>query len=261
MHTEGGLLMSNVISVQDYLNAYRPAYEAVKADGSRKRGEKAYENLFAVAQRTDDMQQAQLIIEEEGLMLKLTTEDALDIHEKTLAKLDPLDEVTTVLTNLNIDLYSQAQSTEDITYRSHLLDLQTIEGTAKGKMKMLLAATLADQLIKYDQAKRMVRFWPDNGKAKAGVAAMAKLRRIIRATVAIIETEFEKDWAAMMDEQFFMIQMLAPQNLDEYGCKKKSMHPDTMAAYRDMMTEIMSDDTLFDILMKEQPHCMCYYPE
>lgn len=253
--------MSNGISVQDYLNAYLPAYEAVKADGNRKRGEQAYENLFAVAQRTDDMQQAQLIIEEEGLMLKLTTEDALDIHEKTLAKLDPLDEVTSVLTNLNIDLYSQAQSTEDITYRSQLLELQTIEGTAKGKMKILLAATLADLLIKYDQAKRMVRLWPDNGKAKAGVAAMAKLRQTIKATATIIEAEFDKDWESMMDEPFFMIQMLAPQNLDEYGRRKKSMHPDALPAYRDMMTEIMSDDSLFEILMKEQPHGMCYYPE
>lgn len=253
--------MSNLVSVRDYLAAYKPAYEAVKADGTRKRGEKAYENLFAVADRTNDMQEAQLIIEEEGLILKLTTEDALEIHENTLAKLDPLDEVTTVLTKLNIELYKEAESIEDITYRSQLLEIQTIEGTAKGKMKMLLSASLADLLIKYDQAKRMVRMWPDDGKAKGGVAAMAKLRQAIRGVVAIIENEFGKKWDAMMEEQFFMIWMLAPQNLDEYGRTKKSMHPDSIDAYRDMMNEIMSEESLIEILLREQLHAMCYYPE
>lgn len=257
--------MANVVSVKDFLAAYRPAYDAVKADGKRKRGEKAYEDLFAVADRTDDMQEAQLIIEKEGLMLRLTTEDALDIHENTLAKLDPLDEITTVLTALNVEMYRNAKSVEDITYRSQFLDFETLEKTARGKAKMLLSSNLADLLLKYDKSKRAVREWTRDDIAQGGVSNMAGIRAAVKKLLEKLpeecgwEVKSDKELIdRIFEDQFFMIWLLAPQNTDEYGRTKKTMHPDALDAYRDLLEEIVSDKSLADILKAKQEHSMTY---
>lgn len=249
--------MAGEITVRQFLDAYRPAYDAVKATG-RQRGIKAYEDLFAVADRTDDMQEAQLIIEREGMTLRLTTEDAIEINEETLAKLDPLDEVTTVSTLLNLDIYRNAKSVEDITYRASLLDIQVQRLTAKGKLKIFLAASLADKLIAYDKAKRLLREWPDEVKAKAALSAMAGQRAAVRELVSIIEEEVDLKADEIFDDQFFMVNMLAPQNIDAYGRTKKTMHPDAVKAYREMTEEILSDMTLTEILMREQQNAMVY---
>jgi hypothetical protein len=81
---------SQIISVREFVEQYKPVYDEIKKAGYRIRGEKAYKNLFAVADRTDDMVEAHIIMEEERLLWKIVSEDSLDIFETILEAMDPL---------------------------------------------------------------------------------------------------------------------------------------------------------------------------
>jgi len=105
------------ISVRDFLEQYRPAYEEVRKAGYRKRTEKAYENIFAVADRTNDLLEAQIILEKERLLWKIVYEDWLDIFEPIIEAIDPLS-TWTLLPNIFIyENYRDCNCEEEMLYR------------------------------------------------------------------------------------------------------------------------------------------------
>ena len=107
---------AEVISVKDFLKQYEEGYNQIVKAGYRMRGKAAYEELFNVANRTDNMVEAQTIMEKERLLWKIVSEDALDIYETTLEAMDPLYEAVTFPVSSFAEAYKKVDCEEELVY-------------------------------------------------------------------------------------------------------------------------------------------------
>lgn len=195
-------------TVAEYLEQYRLAYEELKARGSI-RGCAAYDALFDVANRTDDMLEAQLIIERERLNWRIVTEDAIEVFENKLEEMDPLNLSTTAKLLGQIKAYKLARCQEELEY---LIDKQDVEDAgiiANYNCKMNLAAGLASAIMKGD-AKR------------------------IRAILKYMSDYMDIDIDDLFEEGI-SIWMLDPQNIDEYGKTKDAINPGILDTFKSIL--------------------------
>ncbi|MCQ2512211.1 MAG: hypothetical protein MJ092_02330 [Lachnospiraceae bacterium] len=244
-----------VISVKEYLEQYRPGYEEIKKAGYRTGGEAAYEELFRVANRTDDMLEAQLIMEKERLLFKIVSEDALDIFGAVLEAMDPLNVPVSALTNLNVEMYKKVNSDEELTYESNLLEAKTAQVIAWYIPRMNIAALIADYATKFQMAKRAARL-NDGSAAKTGLESMAKLRASAKRLNQLMVEDYNTSLNTILTDQFLSLQMLLPKNLDAMGKYKQVLHPNNLRAIKELWMEMISDTSLIDILSREQEHVL-----
>lgn len=199
-------------TVAEYLEQYRPSYDELCARGSIK-GRAAYEALFDVSNRTDDMLEAQLIIEQERLNWKIVTEDAIEVFENKLAQMDPLFLSTTAKLLGQIAAYNHARCQEELEY---LLDKQDVEDVgiiANYNLKMNIAAGLATAIME--------------GKVK-----------YIRATLKYMNDYMEISLEDLFSEDI-SIWMLDPHNLDEYGKTKDALNPGLLEVFKSVLSGIV----------------------
>ena len=101
-----------VPTVHEFLDTYRLVYEKAVKPNKRELTDRAYQKLFDMENRTDDLLEAQMIIEREHLILNTVTADYKDIAEDFMEAADPNYEVTSATVKATIGVYATAKSLE-----------------------------------------------------------------------------------------------------------------------------------------------------
>lgn len=246
-------------TVSEFLEQYRASYETVKADGYRKRGEAAYEQLLGVAGRTDDLIEAQIIIEQEELFWKIVKDDSLDIFQSVLEAMDPLNPSTTRPLLQHVNAYKQSSGAEELTYRLDLLQEEKAGMTAFGGAKIAFAAQLATYLLEYNSARMSLWSWNADRLAMGGLAAMIKLRASIRKTLEAMKKVLDMTFDELLDDEGMKIWLLSPQSADALGRIKTAMLPQNYEAFRDIVNnEILADIPITEIAMRQPATAVTY---
>jgi len=250
-----------VVSVKDFVEQYRVSYDEVKNSGYRKRGEAAYEKIFAVADRTNDMLEAQTILEEERLLWKIVTDDSLDIFEANLQAMDPLQRSFTFTLENQIDVYKKAQSEEEIDYTMQCLEFPIFCFVQHDILNSItIPATLATLIVGmdppgYDVCKLNFQLTGKEDSLREFIADYKALKR----TVDFLKEFCNKTFDDLLACESSKIWMLAPDNVDELGRIKVTWNPRNYAAFRDIIyNEIMNDISLIELL-KRQPEQPVWY--
>jgi hypothetical protein len=248
------------ISVRDYLAQYRVPYEEVKKAGYRKNGEKAYENLFAVADRTDNMLDAQIIIEEERLMWHIVKDDMLDVLRAGLEKVDPLQPAMNVALDKQIEVTEVADSAEELDYLLEKLEYDKIRLIAHAVTKMTLAAHIAVLLYTYCSSKMNTQVAGGQGKVGEGaLRVMIAARDALRRTLHAMQRDFGMSFDDLLADESLKIWLLSPKNLDESGRTKTALNPKNYEAFREVVDEeILSDRSTIELL-KRIPETAVWY--
>lgn len=247
-------------TVKEFLEQYRNSYNEVAKSGNRKRAEKAYENIFNVAQRTDNMLDAQIILERERLLWKIVSEDMLDVYENLLSVLDPLARNMTIPIKMNLDVWKEVDSDEEASYKLDIAEKEKNILLEIENFKMTMVLVLTDLLMGYNSSKIEFRMWGSGGSlARSGLMKMIMIRENIRNAYGIMVEKFNLDFERIMSDEWLKLWMLVPSNLDENGRIKMSMDPYNLEVYRYLLfEEVLSDLSIDEILLKEQEKVLRY---
>jgi hypothetical protein len=248
------------ISVRDFVEQYRVPYNEVKKAGYRKRGEAAYEKIFAVADRTGDMLEAQIMIEKERLLWEIVSEDSLDVFEPILQAMDPLQPATTIVLDKQIEVYKKAQSSEELDYALERLEYEKIALVQHAVSKMTLSIRLASLLMDYCANKLNAQRSGGQGEqGKKALHAMVALRSAARRALHLLKEELGLTFDDLLADEGLKIWMLNPQNVDELGRIKESLNPQNYDVFKGVVhNEILSDVPIVELL-KQMPEKMIWY--
>ncbi len=248
------------LSVRDYLEQYRLPYDEVKKAGYRKRAEAAYEKLFEVAERTEDMLDAQIIIEEERLLWKIVSEDSLDLFEPVLEALDPLQPAMTVTLEKHVELYKKAQSSEELDNALERLEYEKVPVLQRAVSNMTISTLLSSLFLDYCANKLNAQLSGGRGQqGRNALYAMIALRSALRRTLRFLEEDLGLTFDDLLADEGLKIWMLAPQNADELGRTKEVLNPHNYDVYREIVREeILSDLSPLDLL-KQTPEKMVWF--
>jgi hypothetical protein len=248
------------ISVRDFVEQYRVPYHEIKKAGYRKRGEAAYEEIFAVADRTNDMLEAQMILEQERLLWKIVSEDTLDVLEPILQAMDPLQPAMTIALEKHVEAYKKAQSSEELDYIIERLEFEKIALTQQAIGRMNMVTQLVSLLMDYSANKLNAQRSGGQGEpGKKALYAMISLRSALRRALQLLEEELGLTFDDLLADEGLKIWLLIPQSVDELGRIKKSLHPQNYDVFRNMVRdEILSDLSIAEILSKT-PDQMIWY--
>lgn len=247
-------------TVKEYLEQYRSSYDEVKKSGKRKRAQKAYENIFDVANRTDNMLEAQIILEQERLLWKIVPEDMIDNYENILSDMDPLSKNLILPIKMHLDVWRKLDSDEEATYEIDIMEKEKNILLERENFIMTLPIILADLLISYNSSKIEFRMWGSGGSlAKSGLMKLIVLRENIRNTYNLFVEKFDYSFDRTLSEEWLKLWMLIPSNLDEKGKYKMSLDPYNLEVYKYLLfEEILSDKPIEEILTQEQEKLFRY---
>lgn len=246
------------MSVRQYLDQYRIPYEEVKKAGYRKRAEKAYETLFALADETEDMQEAQLRIEEERLLWKLVKENSLDLFQPILEAMDPL-QAESIPLEKHVEVYRESDGDEALTYGLEILEGQKAALLGRALSRVHLTVLLAGLLMDYGANKLTAQQSGGQGSTgKQALKQMIALRQAARHCLDLMRRDFDMTFADLIREPGLMIWLLVPQNADELGRHKVTLHPQNIQAMEDLVREIQSDSSTLDLLLRENDPVIWY---
>lgn len=252
--------VSSPPSVKDFLEQYRTSYEEVKKAGYRKRGEAAYERLLAVADQTDDMLDAQIIMEKERLLWKIVSEDALDIFEPILQAMDPLQQAVTITIQNQVEAHKQAGGSEELDYLTARQELENLFVARQATSKINITAQLATLLIGYSASKLNTQLSGGQGEqGKKNLMAMISQRAALRRLLTLLKDEFGLTFENLLADEGLKIWMLSPESVDEIGRIKIALNPQNYEVFK----AIINNDILQDIptaeLLKQTAENMVWY--
>ena len=232
--------------VKLFLEQYRTSYDEVCKRGS-VRGKAAYEKVFDVANRTDDMLEAQIILEKERLLWKIVSEDALEIFEKKLEEMDPLFLSTTAVLLGQIKCYEESTCDEELEYRLAIQEVDDWKIITDFNCKMNMAAMLAKDIIEYLDSKKIVYDWPSDTIAQNGMKGMLAKKSEIKHLVTYMKENMGMTLDDIFEDPGISIWMLDARNVDQYGKQKKIINPDNLKRFRD----VLENEILREISLKE----------
>lgn len=169
-------------TVHEFLDSYRLVYEKAIKPNNRPLTAEAYEKLFEVESRTDDLIEAQIIIEKEGLILNTVTADYKYIAEDFMEAADPNYEVTSASVAATIGVYATAKSLEEITYMGELARATCDDLAVKIQLKVSIMVDFMALIFAWEHAKKKVREGRIDMVANAGamVVTRKKMREYYR---------------------------------------------------------------------------------
>lgn len=237
-------------TVHEFLDTYRLVYEQIRSN-NRETTNKAYEKLFDVENRTDDLIEAQMIIEKEHLILDTLTADYKYIAEDFMEAADPNYEVTSATVKSTIGVYATAKSIDEITYMGEIARGTTDDIAVQTQLKVEMMTLFVSLIYAWELAKRKVR--EGGTEAPPNAAAMVVTRERMREYYKFMSEDMGLTLEMMAETPFYRIMMLNPSGLDELWRLKKVMHPANIeATIYVLREEILSDKTMEEILMTPQ---------
>ena len=249
-------------TVREYLEQYREGYNEVKKHPERTRAIEAYERLFSVAEKTDDLLEAELTLERERLAWGLTYFNALDTFENRLKEMDPLFKATTAALLHSIEAVKSADSPEEYAYEAAVHEVKSLYDTQEYYAKMLVVQNLALRLIEYSSLKRDFYAMRDRAKKRAFVASILEKREEIRKILDFSRNAYGLTFEMILADEGLKIWLLAPENADEafgLGKKKTAMHFQNYDVFLDIIeNEIRPEIPVSEILRRKPEKVLLY---
>ena len=242
-----------VISVKNFLEQYRAAYEEIKQAGYRKHTEKAYENIFAVADRTDNLLEAQIILEQERMLWKIVSEDWCDVYEPIIEASDPLF-LSYQSLKLVYQSYLACNSEEEMTYHGQRFERQINILTQRELRPWWFALSIA--LIAADAAGHRSEFWiwylkNEHEKAKKKATAALMARDTCRRMLQLLKESYGLTYNDLAADKHVKPFLLAAVNLVLRGRYKKALPPAQLDYYAEIINEqIIPDLGDYEFLMQ-----------
>lgn len=237
------------ISVRDFVEQYRVPYNEVKKAAYRKRAEAVYERILSLADTTDDMLEAQTILEEERLLWKVISEDAIDIFEPILEALDPLQAMS-ITVEKHLEAYKTVQASEELDYALEKLEVEKLPLIQQGINKINIAAQVARLTIGYIASKLNTQQSGGQGEqGKNALYTMIGFRNALRRTIRFMKEELDLTIDELLADEGAKIWLLSPINVDELGRIKITLNPQNYEVIKEVIEkEITSELTTIEIL-------------
>ena len=243
---------SDVISVKAFVEQYRASYDEIIKSKYRKRGKAAYEKIFAVAEKTDDMLDAQIMLEQERLLWKIVPEDALDIFETTLEAMDPVWQATTETLIKNIEAYKKAASEEQLVYLLDLAEFDREPVIKNNIIRIFVAILFGKHLLVFNSCKMTVYEWPNDNGVKSAIMGMISSRECLRRALPLLKRHFGMTFDDILKKDEMKIWPLLPHAIDGLGRIKTALHPQNLDVLKDIIdNEIVPDISIYEILMRK----------
>ena len=240
-------------TVHEFLDSYRYVYETSIKPNGRELTDRAYQKLFEVEQRTDDLIEAQIIIERENLIVNTVTADYRAIAEDFLEAADPNYEVTSAGIKNTIGVYANARSLDEITYMGEYAKTVCEDLAVQTKLKVEMMINLTALVFGWERAKRKLR--EGDGAAAEYAEAMVVNRSRMKKYYRFLTEDMGIDFETIKQTPFYRIMLLNPQGLDELWRIKKVMHFDNIRAIEYVLfEEMLTDKSIGEILMTPQPY-------
>jgi len=241
-------------SVREFLQQYRPGYEAAVGHGFQYTAVKAYEAMFAIADRTDDLLTMNVLLEQEGHLRAMTAAALYDVHKLHYDISDPNDfGVRETHQNL-MNLALHYKTDEELYFQMDVLTHQGQQAQYRQNTWILVSAMLALACAGYDIAKAKAR----GDVAKYGGEFLAA-RDTIRSTCAAIGDIFGLNFAGMLANPFLKHWLLSPKTLDSTGRVTQCQDVRNLDYMRDVIfEEALSPLTDAQCLLRNPVHP--FYP-
>jgi len=199
-------------TVRDFLEQYRPGYEAAVAHGFQYTAVKAYEQMFAIADRTDDLLTMNVWLEQEGHLRAMTAAALYDINKLHYDISDPNNfGVRETHQNL-MNLAANYKTDEELYFQTDLLTQHNQQAQYRHNYWILVSTMLMLACGGYDVAK---------GRARGNVTDFGgdfvAARDTVRSTCAAIGNIFGLNFEDMLANPFLKHWLLNPQVLDSSG--------------------------------------------
>lgn len=154
-------------TVKEFLEQYRPGAEAAKKHGYQFRAVAAYEKIFSIADRTDDLLENNIILEEEGHLRAIAAEASYDINKLAYDTQDPNNIAARNQFKRLMDLAESYQTDEELYYKTDLLVQENLQEQSRFESRMLMAITLSNVLLGYIKSKQNA--WMDINQFGGGI--------------------------------------------------------------------------------------------
>ncbi|MCL1865466.1 MAG: hypothetical protein FWF73_06625 [Spirochaetes bacterium] len=253
---------SGVVSVKDFLEQYRASYNEIIKAKYRKRGKAAYEKIFEVADKTDDMLDAQIMLERDRLLWKIVPEDSLDIFETILEAMDPIWEATTTTLIKNIESYKKAESEEELLYLLDLAEFDRMPAIQNNIILMSVTVLFGLLLRLFDRAKKIIYEWPSERAVQRSIGNMAYDRRCLRRALAMLKEHYNMTFDDLLKTEKTKLWLLHAAGIGATARIKTMWHTYNFDVLKDIMdNEIIPDITIDEILMRKLKSMMGYMDE
>jgi hypothetical protein len=232
------------------------SYDEVKKAGYRKRAERAYEAIFAVADRTADLLEMNIILEQEGLLWKIVSEDLLDIYEPFLEAADPLNTAFVSQFTRLVEVCRDSRSDEELAWRTDRAVQENQQETFRFMTQMTAAIMLSGAIMGYELCKRAFQSWLEPEK---DLRALIAQRAAARRTHEFLSRTWGWDFDTMVANEWMKVWMLVPANVDGLGRIRRVLDPHNLEAMRALLfEEILPEKSLAEILLHEQAQSLYY---
>ncbi len=239
-------------TVKEFLEQYRPSYNAVLNGGFRLRAQKAYENIFAVAERTEDLLEMNIILEKEKLLWKIVTEDLLDIYEPILAATDPLNTGVVKQFEKLMHICASAESDEELSFRTDIAVQENQKFQYCFISRITAPIILSGAILGYILCKIKFRTWQ---QPQSDLLALIAQRQAVRNTYELFQNTFGWDFEYFVNDEWMKLWLLVPVNLDINGRIRQVLDPQNIEVMREILfNEVLTDKSIEDILLHEQQH-------
>ncbi len=248
------------LSVIQFTDQYKSVYDELKKIPYQTRTHKAYEDIFDVAERTADMLEAQIIIEKERMLWKIISENYFDIYNAIVEASDPIDEYVSTITNAYFNTYTSANNEEELTYLLEKLEIKLLDLKSRNEIKLLFIGLLNVQFINYVNAKNNIYKWADDSLVKGYIATMLSAKKAILRIIKFIEEEFSITINDIFEKENYKIWLLNPMPKDGLFRIKKSLNPQNLIVYQDILeNEILPDLNIKKIILRKLK--LNFYPK
>lgn len=250
------------LSVLDFVEQYRSQYEEIKKDGFRKTAETVYEKILALPEITDDMLEAQLILEVEGWQRKIASAVQEDVLKAVLEIMDLADPAISAHSIAELKALHDANTAEEYIYLSELRRIEAEANRQKALISFDMLLDFSTSMIGYIKAKTAIWSNPHSKQIVSNsVAVMSfnrnKAKRVYRELEHMGLTE-EVIKGSTLLQSYMLVATPVGGSLGKYkGCL---LPPSTIESYFSLYhEEIDSEMSLFECI--KHRHRLFYMAE
>jgi len=246
-----------ILTIKEFVKQYKASYNEVKKAGYRKNGELAYENLFNVAKRTNDILEGQIIIEKERLLWKIVKEDSLDIFKPILEAMDPLFHSIYNPLSQHIEIYEKAESENELNYYLEINKPKKIKDVEEHIIKMLLILIIQLYILRYVVVKENLYRKLDK-KSKNAIKKLIIERNALKRAVELLKG-FNLTVDDLFNDESLKIWLIFNQTIDLFGRFKYVNNPKNYQAIYEILTEEIIPDIPIDEILLKPPKNVFYH--
>ncbi|MCP5484860.1 MAG: hypothetical protein H7A22_04950 [Spirochaetales bacterium] len=234
-------------TVAEFLEQYRASHDAVKGHGYQFRAEKAYERLFAVKDRTDDLLEMNIILEEEGHLRAIAAEALYDINKLAYDSQDPNHTAFRNQFKRMMDLAENYRTDPELDYETDRLVQQNQQESFAFNFMVHPVANLAHALLTYVRLKQAVWSGQDLEKYTAGFVIA---RENIKRTSATVQEYFGLNLDAIEKDPWRGKWLLIDRPVEALGLGTRCLNPENVRLYREALEEATSSKTDAELLLQ-----------